>query len=393
MGNRALAHVEKIVSIYEIPGADNIEMAQVLDFHVTVKKGEFSVGDLAVYVEVDSIMPERPEFEFLRQKHFRIKAMKLSKFGIISQGILFSFKNVFMSDVGTSALGQFSILWNNKQTLLCEGCDVTEILDITRAIEDPDEDAPLTNGSKKNRKWLMKFAWYRRLFKKNSPSSVGSWPEFLPPKSDEVSVQNKYGHILKQYVYSYTDVGEEQPAGLFYISEKLEGQSMLVFLRITSSFFGLRKRTEFGVCSRNGLKTGVNPFTTTIKRLGVEDKLRKINKSIVVRGEHCGPGIQGNIYKLTETKFYVFEVYDIDERRFYNYDEFISFCKENEFETVPILDDNFTLPITGKEMLTMSNGKSVLRNTLREGIVVRLKSDPTVSFKARSPEYLVKHGK
>jgi hypothetical protein len=374
MGNRALAHVEKIVSVYEIPGADNIEMVQVLDFHVAVKKGEFSVGDLAVYVEVDSIMPDRSEFEFLRPKHFRIKAMKLSKFGIISQGILFP----------VSILHSTKIAFKNEVITECQ--DVTEVLGITRAIEDPDEDAPLTNGSKKNRKWLMRFAWYRRLFKKNSP-----WPEFLPSKSDEVSVQNKYGHILKQYVYPYTDVGEEHPRGLFYLTEKLEGQNALAFLRKTTSWFGLKKHAEFGVCSRNGLKKGDNPFTATMKRLSVEDKLRKINKSIVIRGEHCGPGIQGNIYKFAETKFIVFEVYDIDEKRFYSYDELIYFCKENDFEMVPVLDDNFTLPLTGKEMLNMSNGKSVYRNTLREGIVVRLKSNPAVSFKARSPEYLVKH--
>jgi len=385
MGNRALAHVEKIVSIYEIPGADNIEMAQVLDFHVTVKKGEFSVGDLAIYVEVDSIMPERPEFEFLRPKHFRIKAMKLSKFGIISQGILFSTdllincKNSFNEDYGIIRI--------------TEGQNVTEILAITRAIEDPDEDTPLTNGSKKNRKWLMKFAWYSRLFKKNNPSSIGHWPEFLPSKSDEVSVQNKYGHILKQYVYSYTDKGEEQPKGLFYVSEKLEGQNFSLFLYKTSSFFGFFKRADFGICSRNGVKQGINPFTITANRLCFEQKLRKINKSIVIRGEHCGPGIQGNIYKFVETKVFVFEVYDIDKKRFYTYDELISFCKENDFDIVPVLDDNFTLPDTGKKMLEMSNGKSVFRNTAREGIVVRLKSDPTISFKARSPEYLVKHGK
>lgn len=38
MGSRALAHIEKIIDVYHIDGADNVEMVQLLDFHVLVKK-------------------------------------------------------------------------------------------------------------------------------------------------------------------------------------------------------------------------------------------------------------------------------------------------------------------------------------------------------------------
>jgi len=134
MSERALAHIEKIVKTYPIEGADNIEMVQVLDFHVVAKKGEFKIDDTVVYIEVDSILPDglpddlkasydilkkelkkatgeriqeieremseiiskntRPEFEFLRQKKFRVLARKYNfdnNFGgkIISQGIIF----------------------------------------------------------------------------------------------------------------------------------------------------------------------------------------------------------------------------------------------------------------------------------------------------------------
>ena len=113
MGNRALAHVEKVVSTYPIEGADNVEMAQVLDFHVLVKKGEFKVGDLAVYVEVDSVLPDhRPEFEFLRSKKFRVKAMKYNKFGIISQGILFPFASLGFVSVEEGQDVTQRLLWD-----------------------------------------------------------------------------------------------------------------------------------------------------------------------------------------------------------------------------------------------------------------------------------------
>ena len=45
---RELAHVEKIIDIQPIPGADRVELATVLGWKVMVRKGQFKVGDLAV---------------------------------------------------------------------------------------------------------------------------------------------------------------------------------------------------------------------------------------------------------------------------------------------------------------------------------------------------------
>ena len=67
---RKLASIQEIVSISPIPGADSIELAQVLGWHVVVKKGQFVEKDPVVYVEVDSVLPEKPEFDFLRKYCF-----------------------------------------------------------------------------------------------------------------------------------------------------------------------------------------------------------------------------------------------------------------------------------------------------------------------------------
>lgn len=128
MGDRALAHVERVVNVYPIEGADNIEMVQVLDFHVVSQKSAgYKKDDLVIYVEVDSILPDgldpaysdrlneikklikkvpyediaklederkeiisnntRPEFEDLRRCAFTIKARRIR--GAVSQGIIF----------------------------------------------------------------------------------------------------------------------------------------------------------------------------------------------------------------------------------------------------------------------------------------------------------------
>ena len=80
---RNLASIQKISKLEPIPNADTIEKATVLGWELVVKKGEFKEGDLCVYCEIDSVLPERPEFEFLRTKKFRIKTIKFK--GQISQ--------------------------------------------------------------------------------------------------------------------------------------------------------------------------------------------------------------------------------------------------------------------------------------------------------------------
>lgn len=85
---RALAHIEKIVGVYPIDGADNIERIRVLGWTCIAKKGEFKVGDLAVYIEIDSKCPDNDErFSFLAKKGYKVKTMKLGKFNAISQGL------------------------------------------------------------------------------------------------------------------------------------------------------------------------------------------------------------------------------------------------------------------------------------------------------------------
>ena len=59
---RKLATIRTISDIRPIQGADRIEVAQVDGWECVVKKGEFHIGEKIVYVEVDSIMPEKPEF-------------------------------------------------------------------------------------------------------------------------------------------------------------------------------------------------------------------------------------------------------------------------------------------------------------------------------------------
>jgi RNA ligase (TIGR02306 family) len=92
---RKLASIQKVAEIRPIEGADAIEVARINNWNVVVKKGEYKAGDLCIYCEIDSFLPVREEFEFLRkssfkkmgdQEGFRLKTIRLR--GQLSQGLL-----------------------------------------------------------------------------------------------------------------------------------------------------------------------------------------------------------------------------------------------------------------------------------------------------------------
>ena len=68
---RKLASIQRIWQIEPIEGADRIELAHVLGWQCVVNKGQFQPMDLAVYFEVDSFLPVREEFEFMRASSYR----------------------------------------------------------------------------------------------------------------------------------------------------------------------------------------------------------------------------------------------------------------------------------------------------------------------------------
>jgi RNA ligase (TIGR02306 family) len=80
-----LASIQTIVHIRAISGADRIEAATVLGYQTVIKKGEFRPGDLCVWHEPDTVVAERPEYEFLRNQGFRLKVSRFK--GQVSQGL------------------------------------------------------------------------------------------------------------------------------------------------------------------------------------------------------------------------------------------------------------------------------------------------------------------
>lgn len=78
--------VFRVQNLDKHPNADRLEIMCVFDsYQAVVKAGDFHPGDLACYVPLDNVLPDAPEYAFLKGR-LRIKAAKLR--GIVSQGLV-----------------------------------------------------------------------------------------------------------------------------------------------------------------------------------------------------------------------------------------------------------------------------------------------------------------
>lgn len=330
---RKLATIRKISNLSPIEGADKIEVATIDGWKVVVAKDvNHKVGDWVVYCEIDSFLPIKEEFEFLRkssykkmgdQEGFRLKTIKLR--GQVSQGLI----------LPMSVFGDFG--WTAY-----EGLDVTERLGIVKY--EPPIPAELAGKVK------------------------GLFPSFLR-KTDEERVQN----LTSEY--------EELKKQKFYVTEKLDGSSATFYY----------KDGEFGVCSRNLelLESEGNTFWKVARELDLENKMRNFGVNISIQGELIGESVQGNPYKIKGQTVRFFNLFDIDLQEYHSLSMMKVTLKGMGLEIVPVIDEWFTLPETIEEILKYADDKSKLNPDFdREGIVVRT-LDRKISFKVISNKFLL----
>jgi RNA ligase (TIGR02306 family) len=337
---RKLVSVRKITNITPIEGADKIELATIDAWKVVVAKdANHKVDDMVIYCEIDSFLPIKEEFEFLRKSSykkmsdgiegFRLKTIKLR--GQVSQGLILPMSVVEYTNV------QFEV-----------GMDVTNLLGVTKY--EPPIPAELAGKVK------------------------GLFPSFLR-ETDEERIQN-----LSSEYETYKEKNKEDVK--FYVTEKLDGSSATFYI----------KDGVFGVCSRNLelLETEGNSFWRVARELKLEESLVSLGKNICLQGELIGEGVQGNPYKVKGQTVRFFNGFNIDAQENIPFLEFVELTQKMNLTTVPILDYDFTLSETVENMLEYADKKSELNSNLdREGIVVR-SYDRTISFKVISNKFLLK---
>lgn len=338
---RKLARTARVDALTPIDGADSIEAAHIGGWPVVVKKGEFQPGSICVYFEIDSFLPSGcPAWQFLVDKSSRefegrrghvLRAIKLR--GQLSQGLLLS----------PAALPQLSAV------PLTPGQDVTDVLGVLK--------------------------YERPVPAELSGIALGMFPSCVP-KSDQERIQN-----LAAELSEWACDGETE----WEITEKLEGSSC--------TFAWLEDGLH--VCSRNIdlADSTTNSFWAAARALDIERHFqsRFRGRRLALQGELVGPGIQDNIYALKSTQFFLYNVYDIDEARWWLPSERQALAQELGVPHVPVVEQALSLRShTMASLLAMADGPSALRpQQAREGLVFKARNR-AASFKAISNAYLLK---
>lgn len=386
-GERALAYPVEVEEIKPIPNYDRVEHARVGGWWIIVKKGQFKVGDKALYIEADSLVPSNDErFAFLEKRHYKVKTMKMCK--VYSAGLLLP-------------ISEFPEIADKK---IHE--DVTKLLGIKYYVAEDNARKAKTNPNEKyNRmcarnpklakkpwfKWFMKRMWGRKLLfaffgrKKDNPKQ---WPVWIK-KTDEDRIEN---------VMFMLD--DKEP---YVVTEKIDGTSLTVFLDLTN------RKPDFGVCSRNVRQmdieeenfhtniAGTNVYWEAAIKYSMREALEDIAKRygykrVVIQGEVYGNSVQGNPLKIDDRRFAAFNLV-VDGVRLGSLVA-KDILAQYDIPFVPIIDDNYTLPDQDEleEFKQSADGKSVInKKCLREGFVYR-SMDGQKSFKNVSRKFLISKG-
>ena len=376
---RKLASIRRIADIQPIEGADAIEVATIDGWKVVVKKGEFAVDDLAVYLEIDSWVPhELAPFLSKGQvprnyndvKGERLRTIRLR--GQVSQGLLLKIDtddgwNYIFSSPSDKHENYFVDLGE----VAAEGQDVTELLGIQK--------------------------WEAPIPAQLQGQAAGMFPTSLIPKTDQERIQNCFGEIQKRAKRFTTEkvwnaetrTLEEYPVIVpadfkeptYEVTMKLDGSSCTIF----------RWEGELRVCSRNlELKINDENKGNTFVAMALKYGYR-IPNGVAVQGEVMGPGIQGNRESFTEHKFFVFDIFDIDHHFYIDSISRRVACNDYGLDMVPVVYDRAAAPSSVEEGLALAEGPSI-NHKIREGLVWKCNEDPSFSFKTISNQFLLKSG-
>ena len=225
-----LAIAKRLDSVINHPNADTLDLVTCGGYSCIVKRNLFKQGDLVIFINPDSVLPENEWTGFYKNKSNRVKAIRLR--GEWSFGIVESFFNVGLD------VNQFK-----------ENDDLTEVLQITKYEPPVPQDL--------NAKGLL-------------PYGI--------PKTDEERYQSldfiRYGEIVD-------------------VTRKMDGQSFSAYCKLNedkSIIAGICGRTmEYKLDSINNYTLNEKKYNVLEKLKGF---CLANNISLCIRGEQTGSNIQ-----------------------------------------------------------------------------------------------------
>lgn len=399
-GQRELCYVVKITDITPIEGADRVELAHVNGWQVMVKKGEFKVGDLAVYFEIDSKLPETETFEFMSKYKYRVKTQRFFKGKVLSQGLIMT-----PVELGLNAVQNGDFVTEQLGVTYYEAEDNTRKAD-SKKLAQLKADKFMEKWAAKH-KFLAKFSFIYRFRRKiylkkyfaKQKKSKTDWPNWVV-KTDEERVQNMLELFRPINIKEY------------WVTEKIDGTSTTFTMKQAPK----RKRHAI-ICSRNVVfdtpekedrnyykDTDGNVYIEMFEKYDVNKILNYIldqhpeYEYITLQGETYGGTIQKRKY-CDDHRFALFNyIYKENGKapvRLNPSQMNIQVCEINrligtKLETVPVLGSMTLIGYDCDKLLNKAEGKSVIDGGMCEGLVFR-DFNGQESFKAVSNAFLEKY--
>ena len=407
---RELCYTVKIDNIEPIVGSDNCEAAVVGGWRVMTRKETFKPGNMAVYFEIDSKVPEKEPFKFLEKKHYKVKTQKYTfggKGNFISQGLLMpltDFPDLFEED-HVSNMGWIYKGVKCEYNIVEPGQFLTKLLGVKYSVAEDNTRKSKSDkftkmrarhqkSFKKNKlvQWLWNRQWGKEIlffFLGNKKDKRG-WPDWVR-KTDEERCQN-----LPQLF-----PGDETK---WIVTEKIDGSST------TFTYKRKGKNKGFYVCSRNvcfdtpekaeKCYYDSNIYLEMAEKYDIENKLKEILEKyggdydfVTLQGETYGESVQKRTYSIEGRDFMAFNLIfgnDINNQDRLSSTQMKTILDEYTIPSVPILNTSYQLPQTCDELLIYADGESELDGKTREGIVLRTQ-DGNNSFKAVSNKFLLEY--
>jgi RNA ligase (TIGR02306 family) len=295
MNNKnSVCYVATIEKISNIPGADNVVLAELGGWSCIVKKDEYVVGSNVIIATTDAVIPVEISDPinvtgYLR-KGQRVRTIKLK--GVYSECLIIPI-NFLQEKLGIKGLDDIEV-----------GKDMSKILNIHKFEETIDNTSNTSNTSKKtNYKTNKNFKVYYKF--PNLKNVKGMFSE-----NDDVEITRKIHGTNARY-----GIIRKENSSLIFKIKKL--------LKLTS----IMDEYTFVIGSHNVEKTNNNKnyYNSNVWKdvsnlYNIEEKLwdmfknnkyiqDNIKSGIIIYGEIYGPGIQKNYdYKLNKLKFSVFDV-------------------------------------------------------------------------------------
>lgn len=326
--------------------AERLEVCTVYGFQVITQKGKYKVGDMAIYIPIDSILPSWletrifPEDSKVKLHHHRVRQIKLR--GLASQGMLIDPAEL-ADRIPKPKLEQ----------------DIKDKLEINKYEPPAPQFAQTVGGAKQK----VRRQEHPLFHKYNGLNNIKWFPDLFK-EGDAVVVQEKlHGTNARAAIQPYN------------ANTLLKKIMRLIGLAPKYARCYGSNNVDISAKGTHGGYYGSDIYGAIFEKMDIFDKLLP---GETVYGEIVGPGIQKNYdYGLKEHNFFLFDVKCTREdgtQYYLSPAEVLQYARDRDFRLVPVI---YCGSYEKELMYTLTKGPSLLdpNQKVREGIVIKALTD------------------